>query len=147
MHARIGDILEVDGYVPFPGADTLVVGRRDDPLVSVNECDRVHGAQMTIVLLYDFATTRIVAQYLFVWCAAYEEVFFVFVRIEGHTVGYLFVGEFGLDCARLGVPQFDVSIVGGRQEFGAISVEGNIAYALRVTAIGSDTATLFVELP
>lgn len=123
MHGRIGDVLEIDGYVPLPRTYALVVRRGHETSIVVDERDRVDSAQVTIVLLRDLARARVKTQDLLVRRARHKQVLFVLVRIEYHTVGYLFVGELRLHLTRLGVPQLDQTIVGSRQELGTRSIE------------------------
>jgi hypothetical protein len=51
VHGRVGEVLEVDGNVPLPNAETFVVRRRHEPTVAVHKGDRVHRTQMPVVLL------------------------------------------------------------------------------------------------
>lgn len=41
VHRRIGNVLHVDRYVPFPNAHTFVVGRRDKSAIFVDKRDGV----------------------------------------------------------------------------------------------------------
>ena len=51
MHAGVRDILHVHGDVPLPDPHGLVVTGGDKPSVLVDEGDRVHGCQMSIIFL------------------------------------------------------------------------------------------------
>lgn len=60
MHIRLGDILDDDGDIIVPRTDRLVVTRRHESAVLVDERDRVDGAEMLVVFLRDFACAEVV---------------------------------------------------------------------------------------
>ena len=51
MHSGIGDVLEIDGNVPLPNTNRLVVRSRYEAAVVVNESNCIDWIQVTIILL------------------------------------------------------------------------------------------------
>ena len=51
MHAGVSNVFEIDGNVPLPNANGLVIGGRHKATIIVDECDRIDRVQVTIVLL------------------------------------------------------------------------------------------------
>ena len=51
VHAGVGDVLAVDGDVPVPHTQGLVVRGGDETVVALDEGDRVNRAQMPVVFL------------------------------------------------------------------------------------------------
>lgn len=69
------------------------------------------------------------------------------LRIELDTEWNLPRGEPRHNLARLRVPQFYVSIVGGAQELRSLVVESNVAHRLSVPRISLHTPSLAKHLP
>lgn len=59
VHRRIGYVLHVDRYVPFPHAQTFIVRGRYEASIFVNEGDRIDCTKMAIVLLHDLTSTGV----------------------------------------------------------------------------------------
>lgn len=51
VHVRLGDELDGDGDVDFPGAEGLIVRGGDEAAVFVDEGDGVDGAEVVVVFL------------------------------------------------------------------------------------------------
>ena len=71
----------------------------------------------------------------------------VLIGIERHAIRYFLVAKFGLNRARLRVPQLNKAIVGRRQKLRPVSIERYVAHTLRMSTISSNAASLFVKLP
>ena len=46
-------------FVPFPHSKTLIVGCRHNAAISIDERDRIDGAQMAIILLHNMTASNI----------------------------------------------------------------------------------------
>lgn len=79
--------------------------------------------------------------------AGHKQMLFIMIRMEFNAEWYFARGKAMNDVAGFRVPQFDVSIVAGRQELFAIIVPGHIFNGLPMTIVCSYATTLFVHLP
>lgn len=98
MKAGVLDKLRVYGDFPFPDPQRLVIGCRHEATVSIEERDRVHGSQVTIVVLgqsseivhsylHNLSRSRVPLKDLLVLHSRQEEVLLVVIRVELHTEG------------------------------------------------------------
>jgi len=60
MHVGFCNVLDDDGYVIVPGADSFIVRGGDKPTIFVDKCDRIDGTQVLVVFLRDVARIHIV---------------------------------------------------------------------------------------
>lgn len=60
MHVRLGDVLDHDRDIIVPCTNRLVVTRRHESSIFVNERDGVDGSKMLVVFLCDFSSAEIV---------------------------------------------------------------------------------------
>jgi len=85
---------------------------------------------MTIVLLANVARTRIPARDLLVVASGQEEMLSILVRVKLETVWNLAIGQLRNALARLGIPQFDETIIRASDELFAIARKVECAYTL-----------------
>ncbi len=72
---------------------------------------------------------------------------FILIGVKLDAVGDLLEVKLAGTLARLSVPQFDETIVGGREELGSQGVEGDVANGLPMANIGTDKTAIVVQLP
>lgn len=72
---------------------------------------------------------------------------FVLVGVKFHTVSHLLEIELTGAFARLGIPELDETVVGGRKELSSGCVEGNVPNGLSVTNVGANQTAIIVHLP
>lgn len=100
---------------------------------------------MLVVLLRDLPAVGVVLHNLLVVHSRQEDV--GLCGVEADAVGHLAVAE-GLDAlAGLGVPQLHLAIEAGREEFGAIGGEADVAHSFAVTHEGAQTFAFAIDVP
>lgn len=62
MHIRFGDVLDHNRDIIVPCTDRLIVRRRDETSVVVDESNRVDRSQMLVVFLRDFGGVHVVLE-------------------------------------------------------------------------------------
>lgn len=60
MHERLSDVLDDNRNVKIPCTDSLVIRRRDEPSILVDESDGIHGTQMLVIFLGDLTSIYVV---------------------------------------------------------------------------------------
>ena len=60
MHVGFCDVFDDDRDIIVPSTDCFVIRSSNEPSVLVDECDRVDGAEMLVVFLYDLARVDVV---------------------------------------------------------------------------------------
>eukprot|EP00041_Stephanoeca_diplocostata_P030715 m.936751 g.936751 ORF g.936751 m.936751 type:complete len:616 (+) comp23811_c0_seq5:2954-4801(+) len=146
-HAWIGNVLHVDGNVPFPHADALVVRGRHHASPFLDKRDRVDRTQVTIVLLHHLSRANVVAKNLLVRRPAAKKVLLVFRRMKLDAVRNFLVGEARDALARLRVPQPHHAVIPSADKLRARVVERCLAHRPRVPVKRSQHATLAIEFP
>ena len=147
MHVGLCDKLDDDRDTPLPDPHGLVVRGGHEAPVIVNEGDRVHRAEVLIVLLCDLPSVYVPLDDFLVRAASQEVVLEVLVRVELDAVGDLLVREARDALPGLCVPQLDVLVKAAAQEPLSVIGEAHIAHHLGVANEGSQTVSLIVHVP
>mmetsp|Transcript_36999 Transcript_36999/g.89197 ORF Transcript_36999/g.89197 Transcript_36999/m.89197 type:complete len:280 (-) Transcript_36999:480-1319(-) len=122
MHRGIGNVLDWHADVPLPDQYLLVVAGGDHfGTVVFDEGYGIHGRQMMIVLLGDFARGGIVGDDLIVRASHHEEI--IVMGIEFDDVRNASIGERSQNLAALDIPQPQVPIERRRDEPRTVVIE------------------------
>ena len=60
MHVGFCNVFDDDRDIIVPSTDRFVIRSSDEPSILVDKCDRVDGAEMLVVFLYDLARVDVV---------------------------------------------------------------------------------------
>ena len=60
MHERFGDVFDDNRDVKVPCTYSLVVRRRGEPSILIDESDRIHRSQMLVIFLRDLTSVYVV---------------------------------------------------------------------------------------
>lgn len=138
MHVRFRNVLDDDGDIVIPPTYRLVVGRRDEAPILVDESDGVDWTQVLIIGLNNFVRAQIVLSWsalerasqltthlddLLVLHTGHENVLLIGVRVILDDIWDLAVRKHLDTFTSLGIPLLDIAIVRSRQELGSAIVE------------------------
>ena len=115
-HVWFCDEFNRDGNAIFPGAEGFVVRCGDKATVFVNKRDGIDCCQVVVVLLNQFAGAGIELNDLLVGHTSQELVGVLCTRVESNDVWRLAGRETTKALAILGVPEFDLAVVGCCEE-------------------------------
>lgn len=59
VHGRIGNVLNINGNVPFPYPHTFVIGCGNESTIFVDKCDCIYSSQMTIIFLNNVTAANV----------------------------------------------------------------------------------------
>mmetsp|Transcript_4287 Transcript_4287/g.15113 ORF Transcript_4287/g.15113 Transcript_4287/m.15113 type:complete len:229 (+) Transcript_4287:37-723(+) len=106
VHRRIRDVLHRHGDPKLPHPQRFVIRRRRETPALVAKRDRVHRAQVLVVLLHDVPGVHVVLQNLLVALRGHENVLLVLVRVHFHRVRDLAGGQRPNHLSGFRVPEF-----------------------------------------
>ena len=104
MHVRFGDIFDINGNIPLPDTDRLVISRRNKSSIVVNKSNGINGSQMAVVFLNYTSRASVPTNDLLIGHTGEEEVGAFLIGIEFYRISDLSIGEPFDALTRLCVP-------------------------------------------
>jgi len=168
VHVWLGDVFDSHGDVEVPGADGLIIGRRNKPPILIHECDCVHRPQVLIVLLRYFARPDVVLgevsviiihiestmpiekphlHDLFVRHSRQENVLLVVVRVEPNHIRNLSVAKAVETLSGLSIPEFHLPVISAGQELATVVRERKVFDSLYVSVECPQAVPMSVYVP